>query len=77
MTAVSDAPKVVAPTPTLGQQVVRILTTTDHKLIGKMYLVTSFGFFMVRLIWKELFEPSRTAAKIRRQLERGRALRVA
>jgi cytochrome c oxidase subunit 1 len=33
VTAVSDAPKVV-PTRTLGQQVVRILTTTDHKLIG-------------------------------------------
>ena len=35
MTAVSDAPRVV-PSPTLGQQVVRILTTTDHKLIGIM-----------------------------------------
>ncbi|HEX2176999.1 MAG TPA: cbb3-type cytochrome c oxidase subunit I, partial [Nocardioidaceae bacterium] len=23
------------------------MTTTDHKLIGKMYLVTSFGFFVV------------------------------
>ena len=32
---------------TLGQQVVRILTTTDHKLIGKMYLVTSFAWFIV------------------------------
>jgi cytochrome c oxidase subunit 1 len=47
MTAVSDAPRVAPPTPTLGQQVVRILTTTDHKLIGKMYLVTSFGFFII------------------------------
>ena len=27
---------------TLGQQVVRVLTTTDHKLIGKLYLGTSF-----------------------------------
>jgi hypothetical protein len=35
------------------------------------------GWFMVRLIWKELFEPTVTAAKIRRQLERGRALRIA
>jgi hypothetical protein len=35
------------------------------------------GWFMVRLIWKELFEPTVTAAKIRRQLERGRAFRVA
>jgi len=46
MTAVADAPRVM-PTRTLGQQVVRILTTTDHKLIGKMYLVTSFFFFMI------------------------------
>lgn len=45
MTAVADAPRVV-PTRTLGQQVVRILTTTDHKLIGKMYLTTSFCFFL-------------------------------
>jgi cytochrome c oxidase subunit I len=36
------------PTPPkpLGRQVVRILTTTDHKLIGRMYLTTSFGFFL-------------------------------
>ncbi len=47
MTAVADAPLTVEPTRTLGQQVVRILTTTDHKLIGKMYLATSFGFFMI------------------------------
>ena len=26
---------------------VRILTTTDHKLIGKLYLVTSFAWFLV------------------------------
>jgi len=45
VTAVSDAPK-VAPPRTLGQNVVRIITTTDHKLIGKMYLATSFGFFI-------------------------------
>ena len=25
---------------TLGQQVVRVLTTTDHKVIGKLYLGT-------------------------------------
>ncbi len=31
----------------LGQQVVRILTTTDHKLIGKLYLVTSFVWFLI------------------------------
>nr|WP_246003647.1 cytochrome c oxidase subunit I [Nocardioides aurantiacus] len=31
----------------MGQQVVRILTTTDHKLIGKLYLTTSFAWFLV------------------------------
>ena len=30
----------------LGQQVVRVLTTTDHKLIGKLYLGTSFAWFL-------------------------------
>jgi cytochrome c oxidase subunit I len=32
---------------TLGQQVVRVLTTTDHKLIGKLYLGTSFFWFII------------------------------
>ena len=38
----------IVPTPPkrMGRQVVRMLTTTDHKLIGKMYLTTSFGFFL-------------------------------
>jgi cytochrome c oxidase subunit 1 len=31
----------------LGQQVVRVLTTTDHKLIGKLYLGTSFVWFIL------------------------------
>jgi hypothetical protein len=35
------------------------------------------GWLMVRLIWAELFSPGPTAAKIRRQLERGRTLIVA
>jgi hypothetical protein len=35
------------------------------------------GWLMVRLIWSELFHPGPTGAKIRRQLERGRALLVA
>ncbi|MGA9714243.1 MAG: cbb3-type cytochrome c oxidase subunit I, partial [Aeromicrobium sp.] len=34
------------PERTLGQQVVKVLTTTDHKVIGNMYLVTSFLFFI-------------------------------
>jgi cytochrome c oxidase subunit 1 len=32
---------------TKGQQLVRIITTTDHKMIGKLYLITSFAFFLV------------------------------
>jgi cytochrome c oxidase subunit 1 len=31
----------------LGKQLVRILTTTDHKIIGHLYLVTSFVFFLI------------------------------
>jgi len=31
---------------TLGQQVVRILTTTDHKVIGNLYLSTAFAWFL-------------------------------
>jgi cytochrome c oxidase subunit 1 len=39
---------VARPTPTpMGAQVLGYLRTTDHKQIGKLYLVTSFGFFMV------------------------------
>ncbi|TDD19966.1 cytochrome ubiquinol oxidase subunit I, partial [Kribbella turkmenica] len=31
----------------LGRAAVRILTTTDHKLIGYLYLATSFAFFLI------------------------------
>ena len=37
----------VQPRRELGKELVRILTTTDHKLIGKLYLVTSFVWFLV------------------------------
>ena len=30
-----------------GALLVKYLTTTDHKLIGHMYLVTSFAFFLI------------------------------
>jgi cytochrome c oxidase subunit I len=30
-----------------GSKALAYLHTTDHKQIGKLYLVTSFGFFMV------------------------------
>ncbi len=32
---------------TFGQKVVTLLTTTDHKVIGNMYMVTSFTFFIL------------------------------
>jgi len=32
------------------------------------------GWLMVRLIWAELFTPGHVGGKIRRQLERGRAV---
>jgi len=31
---------------TLGQRIVKVITTTDHKVIGNLYFVTSFGFFL-------------------------------
>ena len=31
---------------TLGQKIVMVITTTDHKVIGNLYLVTSFLFFL-------------------------------
>ena len=31
----------------LGQRLVRVITTTDHKVIGNLYLATSFGWFLV------------------------------
>jgi hypothetical protein len=34
------------------------------------------GWLMVRVIWPQLFSPAATAARIRRQLQRGRALRA-
>jgi cytochrome c oxidase subunit I len=56
MTILSERPQgtgttTVAEAPvrkrTLGQKVVNILTTTDHKLIGHLYLTTSFVFFLI------------------------------
>ena len=45
-----------------GQTVVKWVTTTDHKVIGNLYFITSFVFFMIGgllalLIRAELFEP--------------------
>jgi cytochrome c oxidase subunit 1 len=46
----------------LGRVAVRLLTTTDHKVIGHLYLITSFVFFLIGgvmalLIRAELFSP--------------------
>ncbi|WP_078600438.1 cytochrome c oxidase subunit I [Streptomyces violens] len=34
------------PAPPLGRRLLRLTKTTDHKVIGNLYLVTSFGFFL-------------------------------
>ncbi len=53
MTAIDDRrtaaplPRRVPLRPTKGQLVVKYITTTDHKVIGNLYLMTSFAFFLV------------------------------
>ncbi len=51
MTATLERPdadaRVVHPRPRPGSYFVRIITTTDHKLIGNLYFVTSFFFFLI------------------------------
>ncbi|MCI9887836.1 cytochrome c oxidase subunit I [Micrococcales bacterium 31B] len=59
--AASNAPKTVEPTRK-GNIVVKWITSTDHKTIGYLYLITSFLFFcfggvMALLIRAELWEP--------------------
>jgi cytochrome c oxidase subunit 1 len=51
-----------APTRALGERVVAVITTTDHKTIGRLYLFTSFVFFIIGgvlalLIRAELAQP--------------------
>ncbi|MCH8612676.1 cytochrome c oxidase subunit I [Arsenicicoccus dermatophilus] len=46
----------------LGTQIAKVLTTTDHKVIGNLYFVTSFIFFLIGgllavFIRLELFQP--------------------
>ncbi len=50
------------PSPGPGSKIAKVLTTTDHKTIGMLYLCTSFGFFlaagfMAMLIRTELAQP--------------------
>ncbi|MGW4481070.1 cbb3-type cytochrome c oxidase subunit I, partial [Rhodococcus triatomae] len=57
--AARPGPRTAAPK---GSAIVRLLTTTDHKTIGLMYIVTSFAFFlagglMALLIRTELAVP--------------------
>ncbi len=48
MTATAAHPTTtVEERPPLGKQLVRIMTTTDHKLIGKMYLITAMVWFIL------------------------------
>ncbi len=55
MTVLDQRPEAAAPEPggqaaidkPLGKKVVGWLTTTDHKVIGNLYFVTSFAFFMI------------------------------
>jgi len=58
------------PGETPGEAVEREKTREDR-------LREETGWLMVRLIWSELFRGAPMAAKIRRQLERGKSLRVA
>ncbi|CAM5710783.1 hypothetical protein SGRIM128S_05103 [Streptomyces griseomycini] len=39
------------PNRTLGRALVRWATTTDHKVIGSLYMATSFGFFLFGGAW--------------------------
>ena len=65
MAAVLPPPTKPLPTPSpapLGSQLLAYLRTTDHKQIGKLYIVTTFGFFlaagaMAMLMRAELAQP--------------------
>ena len=52
MTVTAPTPIVSRPAPvrptSRGSVLLDLLKTTDHKMIGKMYLVTSFVFFIAR-----------------------------
>nr|WP_268746665.1 cytochrome c oxidase subunit I [Streptomyces viridochromogenes] len=42
-----SAPAHPAQAPPLGRALVRLARTTDHKVIGNLYMVTAFGFFLL------------------------------
>ncbi len=45
-TTPSTGTRVDRPRRELGQAIIKVITTTDHKVIGKLYLATSFGWFL-------------------------------
>src|SRR3954454_14500457 len=45
-TTPSTGTSVDRPRRELGQAIIKVITTTDHKVIGKLYLATSFGWFL-------------------------------
>jgi cytochrome c oxidase subunit 1 len=45
-TAAFEGGRAVPRELTLGQRIVKVITTTDHKVIGNLYFVTSFAFFL-------------------------------
>jgi cytochrome c oxidase subunit 1 len=47
MTATTAPTTIAPPRRELGRSIVRVITTTDHKVIGKLYLGTSFAWFLV------------------------------
>jgi len=66
MSTVKESPTLTLHPPTRrrsrGQTVVRWVTTTDHKVIGNLYFITSFVFFMfggllALVIRAELYQP--------------------
>ncbi len=61
-TTPSTAAAVGSPRRGLGQAIIKVITTTDHKVIGKLYLATSFAWFlaaglMALLMRSELANP--------------------
>ncbi len=57
MTLLESASPPVAnrrPSPGIGSKIAKVVTTTDHKVIGLLYLCTAFGFFIFSGILAEI-----------------------
>ena len=72
MEAQQNVPGLQPTRQTLGRTVVKWVTSTDHKTIGYMYLITSFIFFcigglMALVIRAELFEPGISVVQSKEQ----------